>query len=284
MLIDLHVHSRFSDGDLTPEEIIPFLKKHGVEAVAVTDHDTVSGIDAARRAGEKHGVVVIPGVELTTYYEGMEIHILGYDMDYTSKKFTRVITNLRTQRFLRIKRMLARLRQEGIDIHDRDVFSETGEGEGFADSTGVSYGRPHIAKALYEKGFVSSFQEAFEHYIGNDCKAYLPKESLPTLEGIRLIKDAGGIAVCAHPENIAEEFIDVFRRNGLDGIEVYCPAHDEMQVYHYEILCGRKDLLATAGSDMHAEWGYAVKIEAFPRHRGFVEKIAEVFPAVGGLL
>ena len=148
----------------------------------------------------------------------------------------------------------------------------------------MSYGRPHIAKVLYEKGFVKSFQHAFERYIGNDCKACLPKESFPTLEGIRLIKEVGGTVVCAHPEDLDGRYLDIFQENGLDGLEVYCPAHDEMQVYHYEILVRDRNLIATSGSDMHGERGYSVKLGRLPKDDSFIEKMGNIFPAVQALL
>ena len=178
MLIDLHVHSRYSDGEFYPGELIPFVKEHGVSVVSITDHDTISGLDQAVKAGKEYGIAVIPGVELTTYFENVEVHILGYDIDYKNKKFLKIINNLRDKRFLRVKRMLAKLRQEGVDIHDKDIFKAE---DIISGEVRMSYGRPHIAKVLYEKGFVKSFQHAFERYIGNDCKACLPKESFPTL-------------------------------------------------------------------------------------------------------
>lgn len=284
MLVDLHIHTCYSDGDLLSEEIIPFVKEHGVKVISVTDHDTVSGISSTMKAGEEQGIAVIPGIELTTYFEDTEVHVLGYGIDFKNRAFLKIIDELRNQRFLRVKRMLARLRQEGLDIHDKDIFKEENMVDAFSGGVRLSYGRPHIAKALYKKGLVRSFQHAFEQYIGNGCKAYLPKKTLNSLEGIRLIKDTGGTAVCAHPDNIDAAYIDIFRRNGLDGLEVYCPAHDEMQVYHYEIMVKERGLIATAGTDMHGVRGYSSKLERLPGDRGFLEQIGKVFPEVGKLL
>jgi len=284
MLIDLHIHTRYSDGDLLPDEVVAFVKENGVRVMSITDHDTVSGISNAVKAGEEHEVAVIPGIELTTYFEDAEVHILGYDIDYKNRTFSKTINDLRNKRFLRVKRMLARLRQEGLDIHDKDVFKEEEMIDASSGGVHISYGRPHIAKALFEKGLVKSFQHAFERYIGNDCKSYLPKETLHTLEGIRLIKDAGGKAVCAHPDNIDETHIDIFKENGLDGLEVYCPAHDEMQVYHYEIMAKERDLAATAGTDMHGVRGYSSKLERLPGDSVFLKQMAKLFPEVGKLL
>ena len=258
MLTDLHIHSDYSDGELCPEELVAFVKQHGVGTVSLTDHDTVSGLDRALAAGREFDVTVIPGVELTTYFNDREVHILGYNIEYRAQKFSSLMNGLREKRFIRIKRMLARLRREGVDIHDKEVFGNENSSSG---DIRMSYGRPHIARVLYEKGIVRSFQDAFERYIGNECASYLPKENISTVEGIRLIKEAGGAAVCAHPEDLGSEHIDTFQQNGLDGIEVYCPAHDEMQVYHYEIMAKEKGLIATAGTDMHRENRYEMKLE-----------------------
>ena len=257
--------------------MIAFLGDHGVDVVSVTDHDTVDGIPHAVEAGKEKNVEVIPGLELTTNFNGIEIHILGYGIDCRNKTLRRELGRLKNARLLRVKRILAKLREQGVMIHDRDIFADEDVLSG--TEAVVSYGRPHIAKALCEKGYAANYKEAFEKYIGNECGAYIPKESLSAIKGIQMLKKAGGIAVIGHPEDtVREEDLEVFTMNGLDGLEVYCPAHDEMQVYHYELMARKNGLIATGGTDMHTAKGYESKLEHLNKDPRYIEDLSRVIP------
>ncbi len=280
MLIDLHVHTNFSDGEMTPSETVRFLVEKGIRIAAITDHDSVNGIPEALEEAEKHDIMIIPGVELTTYHHDCELHILGLGIDYRNKLLVKELYNLRNTRYMRIKRMLSKLRESGIIIHDRDLFTREKSPTGASEVT-LSYGRPHIAKILVEKGYVSNYKEAFERYIGDSCSSYIPKEKYPAVSGIKMLKKSGGVTALAHPEGkIDDEYVDLFIQNGLDGIEVYCSAHDEMHVYHYELMAKEKGLLPTTGSDLHVAKGYDNKLPRLEKNNGFLMKLAEYLPQI----
>lgn len=280
MLVDLHLHTKYSDGELWPQDLMGFARKYGLKVISITDHDSLSGIEEAVKVEKENGITVIPGLELTTMFEGQEIHMLGYGINYKSKSLKKELIGLRYARYVRIKRMLSKLREQGINIHDRDIFVNKDINDSHSEIV-ISYGRPHIARVLHEKGYVKNFSEAFEKYIGNNSSSYVPKSEYSTLKAIKLLKGAGGITVIAHPEyKIKEEHFNVFIENGLDGIEVYCPSHDEMQIYHYEIMVKNHGLIATAGSDMHSSKGYENKMKYLTRNKSSLSILKARFPEI----
>ncbi len=241
---DLHTHTQASDGRHTPEELVQMAKEAGLEAVAITDHDTVAGIPQALAAGRQMGVDVLPGVEISTLYEGVDVHVLGYTVDFDDPVFLRRLEELRNVRDLRNRMIIERLQQLGIDIHLDEVYAK--------QPKDGNVGRPHIAAVLVEKGVVASVNEAFEEYLGTGKKAYVIPPRISPLEALQLIHAAGGVCVLAHPglyqkDDLLQQLIAA----GLDGIEVYHSDHTADDEARYRQMAERHGLLITGGSDFH---------------------------------
>ncbi|MFQ5924821.1 MAG: PHP domain-containing protein, partial [Dehalococcoidia bacterium] len=193
MKADLHLHTRASDGRLTPGEVVALAAKKGLSVIAITDHDSIEGIAAALVAAESFpSLRVIPGVEINTDIPDGEIHILGYFIDYHSKELKQTLQRLRHAREIRAQRMIAKLAKLGIPVEWRRVKELAGGG---------SIGRPHIAQAMFEGGYIPSLQEAFKRYIGRQGPAYAERERLSPVEAVELVVKAGGLPMLAHPAN-----------------------------------------------------------------------------------
>jgi len=264
---DLHIHTQASDGWLTPDMAVEQAKDAGLAAISIADHDSVSGIEAAIWAGKKHGVEVIPGVELSSGFEGRELHLLGYFVDWRDKKFQDKLLTIQEARVDRAKRILNRLRNLNINISYNVVIV----------IAGGTVGRPHIAKALLDRGYVRTVQEAFEKYLGIDRPAYVEKYPLSPAEAMRIIHKAGGISALAHPvfsrtDEVLPELVD----QGLQAIEVYHSRHDAMATRHFEELAKKYDLLIVGGSDAH---GREVPVGAVKIPYELVEKMKEKLSA-----
>jgi predicted metal-dependent phosphoesterase TrpH len=243
MPADLHIHSNFSDGLLSPEEIVRKARDSGLTVISITDHDIVDGIEPAIAEGEKLGIKVIPGIEFTTDLPDTEIHILGYYIDYKTKWLKELLLKIREDRTNRIYKISEKLKKLGIDINAEDVLALAEKG---------SVGRPHVARLLLEKGIVKSIQEAFNKYLDNDAPAYVPHFRLTPAEAVETIVKAGGIPVYAHPAvSNKDEIIPELMAKGLAGIEVYYSKHSDAQVKHYKSLAKKYGLLMTGGSDYH---------------------------------
>lgn len=243
MAADLHIHTTFSDGDETPEEIVIRAKEVGLKSIAITDHDVVDGIEPAQSQGEKVGVAIIPGVELTTELPKAEVHILGYFIDYKRPELKEILSKIQECRRKRIYKMVEKLKKLGVDIDAEKVFT-------FA--SGASPGRPHVAKALVEMGAVSSIRNAFVKYLDWKGPAYVPHYKLSPSEAIKLILDSGGVPVYAHPATSGyDEIIPDLLSFGLKGIEVYYPGRSGQEIEYYLNLAKKYNLLVTGGSDYH---------------------------------
>lgn len=244
---DLHNHTTASDGLLTPSELVYWAKQKELEAIAITDHDSIDGIEEAIRKGQEIGVYVVPGIELNTQIGEKEIHILGYFIDKDLPWFQQLLIKIRNARIGRAIKMVENLRKiYGFDINYEEIQGSTKE-----DS---SIGRPHIARLLVEKGIVNSIGEAFEKYIGADSPAYVKRYKLTPHEGIEIIKKAGGVPVLAHPgllhdNSLVSEIISL----GVQGIEAYHINHTEQESEYFVKLAKKRNLLITAGSDCHGE-------------------------------
>ncbi len=239
--IDLHVHSVFSDGRLTPEELAVRAKHNNVTALAVTDHDTMAGTAEKVEACRRHGIKAVVGIELSCELDGNEAHILSLFADPDSPLVDR-INDLSGFRETRMQGMLDRLADRGIDIALSDLPVEDGV-----------YGRPHLARALVEKGIVRSVNEAFARYLYDDGPIHIAKTRFPVREGIALAKELGGVAILAHPGVSGWlKDIDRFRELGLDGIEVYHPKHGGETIAKLLRYCRDNELLVSGGSDFHA--------------------------------
>ncbi|USG67326.1 PHP domain-containing protein [Brevibacillus ruminantium] len=246
---DLHTHTRASDGTCEPQENVRLAQEAGLAAVAITDHDTVAGIPEALKAAQRGesaaAVEVIPGVEVSSVARGQDIHVLGYFVPYEDEAFHEKLRGLRETRHERNKLMVARLQELGIPITLEGVYRrKTGEDK--------NIGRPHIAEELIELGAVKSIDEAFAVYLGKEGKAYVNPPRISPQEAITLIKEAGGVAVLAHPglyddDELVKELI-VF---GLDGIEVWHPDNMREQRELYQRWAEENGLVMTGGSDFH---------------------------------
>lgn len=244
-MYDLHVHSTVSDGLLSPEEVVEAAFQSDLKGFSLTDHDTLGGIKLARDylAERKWPLVFVPGIELNTDFQESETHILGYFIHYEDEKLGKRLRQIWSARYERAMKMVERLRIMGLNISFEQVQRI---------ARGDLIGRPHIAKALLEKGYVFSIKEAFQKYIGRGKPAYVPRYKFTPEEAIALIKDAGGVSVLAHPGLVREQdAIPQIIEMGIEGIEVYYPEHSEEQIAEYIALARRKGLLITGGSDFH---------------------------------
>jgi len=246
MPADLHVHTFFSDGTSSPEAVVKLAAAKKISALAITDHDTVDGYAQAREAGKVYGVEVIPGIELTAEYKGNEVHILGYLFDPAHRRLVRELKEFKENRRARVLRMVKNLNSIGVDITAGEVFAVSGEG---------SVGRMHIARALQKNGSVSSVGEAFEKYIGDDSPAYVCGFRLSPEAAVKLIRDAGGVPVLAHPYSLraGDALIRELASAGLMGLEVYYPEHTAQMRGKYISMAEELGLLATGGSDYHGK-------------------------------
>lgn len=243
--IDLHVHTTASDGRFTPSEIVQKAQEYGLSTLAITDHDTVEGIAPALQAAEAYPwLTVIPGVEINTDVPSGEVHILGYFIDYINHQLIDALHRLRDSRVGRAQKMVEKLNKLGIRISMERVRELACSG---------SMGRPHIAQAMLEKGYIHTFKEAFNKYIGRDGPAYVEREKITPVEAVKLVLDARGIPVIAHPFTFEgyEGLINELKITGLAGIEVYYGSHTEEQVSSLLALAKKYDLVATGGSDYH---------------------------------
>jgi predicted metal-dependent phosphoesterase TrpH len=249
---DLHTHTLASDGTQPPAVNVRIAKEAGLSALAITDHDTVSGLSEAQLEGAKLGIEIVPGVEISTVAGNQDIHVLGYYIDDQDPVFLKRLESLRETRNRRNELMIERLQQLGYDITLEDVYSELDN----TKSEGDTIGRPHLAAVLLKKGYVSSVSEAFEQLLGKDGKAYVNPPRIDPATAITWIHEAGGAAVLAHPGLYGDDpLVEAIIHDGLDGIEVYHSDHTPEDEANYLELARRHQLLVTAGSDFHGERG-----------------------------
>jgi 3',5'-nucleoside bisphosphate phosphatase len=245
-LIDLHSHTSESDGTYSPAELVSEAKAIGLEALAITDHDTFAGYDLARPIAAEAGLDLVCGIELSTKFRGRSVHLLGYfPVTDPSLEFRSWITDLQESRRKRNLLMVDRLRSLGIDITYEEVRAK---GRSLA-------GRPHFARVLIEKGYVTSIQQAFEEYLDESGKAYVEREEADFTDAVQRIRSAGGVPSVAHPIRLRtlplDETIAEMRVRGLQAIEVYHSDHKPERVKEYQALADRYALAATGGSDFH---------------------------------
>jgi len=241
--VDLHLHSNHSDGIWSPAEVVTKAAEAELAAIALTDHDTVSGVAEALAEGGRAGIDVVPGIEISCLGDGYEVHLLGLFVDHTNPGLLDYTRWYHEERRNRARRILERLAELGMPLDQDALFAEVGDG---------SLGRPHIAEFLVRQGYVNSFEEAFDLYLGDGKPAYVPKRKLHPREAIELVHGAGGLAIAAHPgmDLTDEDLLDLVSL-GLDGVETIHPKHTPEQVAHYEEFARKHGLLVSGGSDCH---------------------------------
>ncbi len=267
---DFHTHSTRSDGVRSPAELVDVAASRGVRVMALTDHDSLDGLEEAEAAAARHpGFTLVPGVELSCDVPGTEVHVLGYFVDRERPEFVERLEQFRAGRIDRAQRIIGALERLGAPIEWERVQEIAGE---------ASVGRPHIAQALLERGHIASFDEAFERFIGRDGPAYAEREKLTPDEAIALIARAGGLAVFAHPsftkdyERVAEELAAA----GAFGLEAYYKHYDPKLVQELVALADRLGLFALGGSDHH---GIDREDEKLPGEIPLPDEVVEAFLA-----
>ena len=240
---DLHLHTLFSDGTFTPEDLAGHGARLGFAALALTDHDTVEGCARMAVACAAAGMEFIPGTELTAEHDDTEVHILGYFLDTQNQKLLDEIAKFQAVRQNRIHEMVSRINELGVPLEVESVF---------ALASCKSPGRPHVARAMVKAGLVSHLDEAFERFLKKNRPAWVPKKKVSALEAIELIHQAGGLAVMAHPGlNRTDEIIPALADAGLDGLECFHTKHSTALSGRYLEIAEKFKLLVTGGSDCH---------------------------------
>lgn len=252
-VVDLHLHSTASDGAFRPSGLVHLCTQHGLRAIALTDHDTIDGIAEALAAAERTGLTMIPGVEISTDIPRSEVHILGYFVDWRQPDFREILALLQRSRHDRARKMVDRLAELGLPLDWERVQALAQDG---------SIGRPHVAEAMVERGYVASISEAFERYLNRNGPAYVERYKLTPVEVVRLITAADGLPVLAHPVifgpgEIAEEPLDLeamlppLVRAGLVGLEARYPGYTAEMTELLLATAERFGLLTTGGTDFH---------------------------------
>lgn len=240
---DLHVHTTASDGTLTSEEVVREAARIGLAAVGIADHDTILGLGPGLAAGNEVGVIVVPAVEINTDFGKDEMHMLGYYIDPESKSLAEHLETLRNGRLDRGRKIVGKLNEVGVNISMDRVVEIAGSG---------SIGRPHIARAIVEAGYARTMEGAFGRYLIRGKPTYVPRYKLTPFQAMEIIREAGGVAVLAHPgTHKHDELIPKLVEAGLQGLEVYHTDHSSFQARRYAEIARRYDLIPTGGSDSH---------------------------------
>ncbi|MFC1973992.1 PHP domain-containing protein [Chloroflexota bacterium] len=244
MKADLHLHTTASDGKLSPEELVRRAEEMGLSVIAITDHDSVSGIPSALEVAKSSNLLVIPAVEISTDVPNGEVHILGYFIDYRHPELSHALERLRASRYERGRKMVDKLREMGIHIEWGRVLELASDG---------SIGRPHIVQAMLERGYISTFKEAFTSYIGRNGPAYVERRKITPIEAIALVLKANGLPVLAHPAEIEQlvPLIQQLKKAGLVGIEVYYNCYSLNTIAYLKALAEEYNLVTCGGSDYH---------------------------------
>ncbi|HEV7838770.1 MAG TPA: PHP domain-containing protein [Gemmatimonadaceae bacterium] len=240
--VDLHTHSTASDGTLAPEQVIEAAARCGLKALALTDHDTVGGVGRAREAGERLGIRVIAGVELSAFQEDHEVHVLALHLSQLETLEKRLL-ELRALRYIRAEKIVEKLNVLGIPITLDEVLLQ---------ANGGAVGRPHVARALIARGVVHDFRDAFMRYLGGNGSAFVPKDRLSIEDAIVIAHEAGALAIWAHPgDGGRRERLEPLIAAGLDGIEIKHPSHSGEDVKRLQALTDFFGLVPSGGSDWH---------------------------------
>lgn len=239
--LELHAHTHFSDGLLSPAELVERALEAGITALAITDHDSVEGVAPAVEAAAGR-LEVVPGIEISSSFEGLDLHILGYFVDPTSVPLLSALERFRLERRERAIAIMARLAELGVPVDEREVFAAAGPGV---------VGRPHVAHALLKAGHVPTIDLAFQRYLGTKGAAYVPRPEFPSAAAIRVISEAGGVAVLAHPGALVRRIVENLTEAGLGGVEVWHPQHGMPAQKRWYETAKELGLVPSGGSDFH---------------------------------
>jgi len=266
-LVDLHVHTSYSDGVFPPERVVQEALRLGLKAVAITDHDCVDGIEPSIDAARDTSLEIIPGVEISSVKKDTEIHILGYFIDWRETALVKKLREIRENRVERIIEMLDRLKEHGVEISLDKVLAKITTG---------SVGRMHLARVMVEQNVVGTLAETFEKYIGDDKPCYAPHKRVDYRDAIKLIRNAGGVPVLAHPGTMGkDEYIPDYVKAGLRGIEVFHTRHRPGVSDAYTALSKKYGLLVTGGSDCHGTGKNEILMGKVEVGYDIVEKLRE---------
>jgi 3',5'-nucleoside bisphosphate phosphatase len=242
-IADLHLHTSYSDGNLSPVELMKKVSNIGLNCISIVDHDIVDATEEAIELGKKFDIEVIPGVELSTNVDNIDIHMIGYFIDHKNETLLDYLKFFREERLKRAERIVNKLNKLKVPLKIESVIAQNSSG---------SIGRPHIANALVEEGLIRNYQEAFDQYIRNGGPAYEHKYTLNPSEAISIINKAGGLSFLAHPNYLKDEkiFLNLIEQ-GIDGIEIVHPSHSNETIQHLEKIANEYFLLTSGGSDFH---------------------------------
>ncbi|MDD3649552.1 MAG: PHP domain-containing protein [Candidatus Hydrothermia bacterium] len=260
---DLHTHTNKSDGIYSPKDLVYFLYSKGIKVLSITDHDSIEALPEAREETQKLGMDLIPGIELSAEYLDEEVHILGYFIDADSPSLSEYLMKFRLARRVRFSKMIEKLKKMGIEVPvDLDSYEEE-----------KAIGRPHLARALLERGYVSSFEEAFQKYIGDNGPAYVKKFKIYVEDAIEIVHESGGVSILAHPGllNRKDEVINLSISKGIDGIEVYHPKNSHYIEEQLTEIAFKNNLMVTGGTDFHGDFNdqeYIANIELYCETEG----------------
>ena len=242
VIVDFHSHTNASDGTLTPDELVAAMRERNVGIFSITDHDTLDAYTTLR--GKKIDATVIPGVEINCSLRGGEVHVLGYKLPLEESNLSRILREHRSSRFERAKQMVSQLNAAGIPLTFEQVQAEA--------VGSLALGRPHVGKALVRHRHVKDIQAVFRDWLVTGKPGYVPQDYILPYRAVELIKDAGGVAVLAHPGRLKDEaVIEDLAKFGLDGLEVFYPTHSPQQIAFYRSQAKEHKLVMTAGSDFH---------------------------------
>lgn len=262
---DLHIHTNFSDSDMTSEEVLTQSRKKGLACIAITDHDEVGALKQIHSKNIPSNLELIAGVELSAEYRGREVHILGYFIDLFHKELTEKLDYIKKMRRRRIILMAKKFKDLGVTVDIEEIFSQFKE---------AVLTRLHFARYLVNKKIVSSIKEAFDKYLNYNKPAYVSKFNFSAKEAISLINKAGGLSFIAHPHQLGDiSWIKIFKNYGLAGIEVIYPNYQPQQIYFYSGLADELSLLKSGGSDAHGSFKSFTSIGAVEVPYSFVEEM-----------
>jgi predicted metal-dependent phosphoesterase TrpH len=256
--VDLHLHTTASDGVMNPSEIVRYAKTKGLQAISITDHDTIEGLEEGLAEGERINFEVIPGIEISAEHPPGSMHLLGYLFDIHHPLLKERLAHLQKARAERNPKIVEKLKKLGLEVSYEEVVKVSGGGQ---------VGRPHFAQVLLDKRYVRSFQEAFERYLKKGAPAYVEKFRFSAREALHFIKEANGVVVLAHPKTLGlsgyaelESLLLQLAKEGLKGLEVYYPEHSALEVAQYKALAKRCGLVITGGTDYHGLEGNGLDI------------------------